>query len=436
MATSWASLNLIRVILAWMSRLATFAVTVRVWRRRLTSGGKSLSAKRPSRLRFGTFVAPFHRVGENPTLALKRDLDLIDFLDELNYDEAWIGEHHSAGWEFIASPELMIASAAARTERIKLGTGVLSLPYQHPLIVADRMVQLDHMTRGRAMLGVGPGALSSDAYMMGIDPMTQRRRMDESLGAIIALFNGEVVNMETDWFTLRDARLQMAPFSSPHMPITVASTFSPAGPIAAGKHGTGLLSVSASLTGSIASTWSLVETTAAKAGKTVSREDWRISIPVHLADSREEALRDVADLSQKFQEEYFEGTLGRAPNAGAPNDIASTVARGGAVVGTPDDAIAAVERLLESTGGFGCLLLRAHEWTSWEKTKHSFELWARYVAPRFQGQLDRLEGSREWVSAHRSTIFGESSAAVGQAFADAGITVSEDLLKRTELGRR
>src|SRR5687767_2226528 len=134
---------------------------------------------RPPRMRFGIFLAPFHRVGENPTVALDRDLDLIEYLDKLNYDEAWIGEHHSAGWELIASPELMIAAAAARTKTIKLGTGVSSLPYHHPFILADRMVQLDHMTRGRAMFGVGPGALTSDAYMLGIDALTQRQRMDE-----------------------------------------------------------------------------------------------------------------------------------------------------------------------------------------------------------------------------------------------------------------
>ncbi len=139
------------------------------------------------RMDFGIFMAPFHRVGENPSLAIHRDLELVEWLDQLGYDEAWIGEHHSAGWELIASPEVFIAAAAERTRNIRLGTGVVSLPYHHPLMVVDRMIQLDHMTRGRAMMGVGPGALSSDATMMGIDPLTQRERMDQSLGAIMAL---------------------------------------------------------------------------------------------------------------------------------------------------------------------------------------------------------------------------------------------------------
>jgi limonene 1,2-monooxygenase len=123
----------------------------------------------PSRLRFGAFIAPFHPVDENPTRALERDMELVEWIEQLGYDEAWIGEHHSAGYEIIASPEVFIAAAAARTRRIRLGTGVSSLPYHHPLILADRMVQLDHMTRGRVMFGVGPGALPSDAFMMGID---------------------------------------------------------------------------------------------------------------------------------------------------------------------------------------------------------------------------------------------------------------------------
>ena len=138
-------------------------------------------------LKFGIFLAPFHRPGDNPTYAMRRDMELIEKLDELGYDEAWIGEHHSAGWETIASPELFIAAAAERTKHIKLGSGVTSLPYHHPLLVAQRFVQLDHMTRGRAMLGCGPGALVSDAYMMGIPADQQRRRMEQSIDAIMQL---------------------------------------------------------------------------------------------------------------------------------------------------------------------------------------------------------------------------------------------------------
>src|SRR5262249_15774096 len=122
----------------------------------------------PDRMDFGIFLAPFHRIGENPTYALQRDVQLIEHPDPLTYDEAWMGEHHSAGYEIIASPEVFVSALAQRTRHIRLGTGVSSLPYHHPLILADRMVLLDHLTLGRAMFGVGPGALPSDAFMMGI----------------------------------------------------------------------------------------------------------------------------------------------------------------------------------------------------------------------------------------------------------------------------
>ena len=113
----------------------------------------------PYRMKFGLFLGPFHTASENPTLALERDLELTQWLDTLGFDEVWVGEHHSAGWETIASPEIFIATAAERTRHIKLGTGVISLPYHHPYMVAERMVLLDHLTRGRLLMGVGPGGV-------------------------------------------------------------------------------------------------------------------------------------------------------------------------------------------------------------------------------------------------------------------------------------
>ena len=155
------------------------------------------------RLRFGAFYAPFHPPGQSPTLALQYDLERAEALDRFGFDEVWFGEHHSGGYELIGSPEVFIAAVAERTTHIKLGTGVMSLPYHHPLIVADRMVLLDHLTRGRVIFGTGPGALPTDAYMMGIDPVDQRRMMEESLEAILALLRtDEPVTRETDWFTL------------------------------------------------------------------------------------------------------------------------------------------------------------------------------------------------------------------------------------------
>jgi limonene 1,2-monooxygenase len=377
---------------------------------------------------FGIFMAPFHHVGDNPSLALRRDLDLVEALDALGYDEAWIGEHHSAGWELIADPVIMIAAAAERTKTIKLGSGVVSLPYHHPLMVADRFVQLDHLTRGRSMLGVGPGALVSDAYMMGIDPVTQRPRMDEALGVIIRLLNGEVVDHKSDWFELRKARLQLLPYTRPCFPIAVASQVSPAGMVTAGTYGVGALSLGAGMPGgkaALAGHWGIAEEYAAKSGTQVRREDWRLVMPMYVAESTEEAIRDAEPGWIRDSTEYFQNTLGR-PFPGTP--MAKAIEHDAMLVGSPDDVSAIIERLLEASGGFGGVLFVANEWTNRHKTLQSYELFARYVAPRFQGSIAPVRGSQEFVSANRRDIFLPSVAAIANAFKEANREIPPEIV--------
>ena len=303
----------------------------------------------------------FHRVGENPTLAIDRDLELVQWLDYLGFDEAWIGEHHSAGWEIISSPEIFIAAAAERTRHIKLGTGVISLPYHHPLMVANWMVQLDHMTHGRVMMG-GPGALPSDAYMMGIDHTAQRPRMDEALGVILRLFTEtEPITYKSDWFELREALLQLRPYQRPYMPIAVASVQSPAGVVLAGKYGAAVLTItvprdpSASNESDLQNLWAIAEESAAEHGQEVRREDWRLVLPVHLAESRQEARAEARMGAGRYLREYSEGTNGRRPVFDGPLDkVIDFMADAGFwIVGTPDDCVAGIKRLEERSGGYG-----------------------------------------------------------------------------------
>jgi limonene 1,2-monooxygenase len=390
-------------------------------------------------MKFGIFLAPFHRVGENPTLAISRDLELLEWLDYLGYDEAWIGEHHSAGWELIASPELIIATAAERTKHIKLGSGVTSLPYHHPLLVAQRFVQLDHMTRGRAMLGCGPGALTSDAYMLGIEPATQRPRMLEAMEAIMRLLRcEEPVSMTTDWFELRDARLHLAPYTDPHFEIAVASTITPFGMIAAGTHGVGVLSIGAGLPGgpeALASQWRIAEEAAAKVGKTMDRMAWRVVVNAHIAEDDEQALREVAKGERVETVTYFEDTLGRPPGR-ADDPLREGVKMGSTLVGSPETVIKGIQRLLEySQGGFGGILFRAHEWATREQTMRSYELFARYVMPQFQGSLDAVVASNRWARENRKQVFGPTVEAVKRAYTDFGALVPEEFRSRT-LGAR
>ena len=362
------------------------------------------------KMKFGVFMAPFHRPGENPTLALERDLELIQYLDTLGFDEAYIGEHHSAGWETIASPELFMATAAERTRHIRLGSGVVSLPYHHPYMVANRFVQLDHLTRGRVILGVGPGALASDALMLGIKPENQRAMMDEALGVIIRLMTeNDPITYKSDWFELNEAVIQLRPFQSPAIPVAVASVESPAGVSLAGKHGASVLSLSVPRDTirrtSLKELWDIAEETAAEHGKTMHREDWGIVMGVHLADTRKEAIEQIREGSARLVTEYFGRTLGN-PVPDVPRDqiVDYMVDNNQWIVGTPDDAIAGIERLQEISGGFGKFMIRVEDWAPMHQINRSYELLARYVMPKFQGSVMGIETSNQWATDRKDAL--------------------------------
>jgi limonene 1,2-monooxygenase len=373
-------------------------------------------------LKFGIFLAPFHPVGQNPTLALERDLQLIEHLDALGFNEAWFGEHHSAGYEIIASPEVFIAAVAQRTKTIRLGTGVSSLPYHHPFMLADRLVLLDHLTRGRLMIGVGPGALPSDAFMMGIDPAKQRDMMEEALEAILLLLEGKApVTMETEWFKLVGARLQMRPFQRPYPEVAVAAQVSPAGPRAAGKFGCSLLSIGATSAAGgfdiLGSHWEVMDERAAEFGTTVDRSNWRLVGPMHIADTKEQAIADVAFGLEQWVD-YFQrvAALPIAPDTTNFDSLVDAlIASGFAVIGTVEDAIAQIERLRIQSGGFGTFLLMGHEWADTAATRHSYELFARYVAPEFQDSSRTLTASRDWAAENRPEFIGAAGNAVMSA---------------------
>jgi limonene 1,2-monooxygenase len=375
------------------------------------------------RLRFGAFIAPYHGRDENPSLALHRDLWLAELLDRLGYDEVWIGEHHSAAFETIGSPELFIATAAERTRSIRLGTGVVSLPYHNLLMLAERINYLDHITRGRVMFGVGPGALPSDAAMMGLPIADLRLRMNQALDVLVPLLRGEEVTASTEWFSLKNARLQMVPWSLPSVDMAVASLVSPSGATAAGRHGLGLLSFQSQgkeAFNSLASNWAIAEQVAREHGKTVDRSNWRLVVQMHIAETRDQAIRDCRFGLEKWLG-YFRDVaqLPIVPDNLTGDDLVQTYAElGVSVIGTPDDAIATIERLQKETGGFGCIMLLAHNWANSRATAESYELIARYVVPHFQRLNVNREASLEWVLRNRQNLGQQAQEAVANKFAE------------------
>jgi limonene 1,2-monooxygenase len=370
------------------------------------------------RLNFGAFLAPHHPIGENPLLQFRRDIDLVEHLDRLGYDEFWCGEHHSSGWEMIASPEMFLAAAAERTKRIKLATGVVSLPYHHPFHVAQRIVQLDWMTGGRVIFGSGPGALASDAHTLGVDPMLLRDRQDEAIGVIRRLFKGERITMKSDWFQLNDAALQLLPYQE-DMPFAVASQISPSGMTLAGKHGIGIISIgSLSDEGlnALPTQWGFAESAAAKHGTAVDRKNWRVLLSWHIAETREKAQEQARDGLFRHHNEYVAGTLQRpgAKPFKTPDEAVEKTAwspGAAATIGTPDDLVERIKAVIDISGGFGTVVGFVHDWANPENTMRSWDMVARYVVPEINGYLAGLRKSQDFVTNNRA-VFERSREAI------------------------
>ncbi|WP_420450254.1 LLM class flavin-dependent oxidoreductase [Ilumatobacter sp.] len=354
-------------------------------------------------LRFGIFLPPMHLTGTNPTLALHRDLELVELLDRLGYHEAWIGEHHSGGSELIASPELFIAAAAERTRHIKLGTGVNSLPYHHPFVLADRIVMLDHLTRGRMMFGAGPGQLTSDAAMLGIDPADQRQRMHEAFDVMMRLFSGETVTERTEWFTCEEAVLQVRPYSD--FDVALVSSVSPSGSKLAGRHGVGLMSIAATEPagfGVLDYNFQVWQEEAALHGHDAPRHDWRLMGPMHVAETVEQAKENCRHGLQ-WVFDYLSHILPMGdpddppPPSGYDAFVDHLNETGRMVIGTPEMAVAQIERLQAKTGGFGCYMMMGADFADWPATKRSYELFAHEVMPHFDGQAAAVQASYDAI---------------------------------------
>ena len=353
-------------------------------------------------MKFGFFMMPAHSHFENPTLAFERDLQLIEYAESLGFDEFWVGEHHSGGWETIPAPDIFLAAAATRTKRIRLGTAVINLSYHHPFDVAERMAFLDHLAYGRVMLGCGPGVLAPDIQLFGLDPAELRPMMNESLDIILKLYREDgLVSYDGKYWQVKDMEVQVKPYQEPHLPIYAVSSGSGNSIRVAAERGLGVISGAYTQPGAmdISQQWGAYEELSAAAGHTPSRDNWRLSTSIYLADTMEQAMRDVAEGVMDEANQYFFQTGGKVTYEAYPGQPAEEITLDQIIdqrrwiIGDPDYCVRRIKELEEQTGGFGGLLMVSVEWTSTEKWRHSLELFARYVMPQFNRSLRGIQGS-------------------------------------------
>lgn len=341
-------------------------------------------------MKFGLFMMPEHPPGQNITLAFERDFEQIELADRLGFDEIWVGEHHSGGWEIVPSPEIVLAKAAALTRRITLATGVISLPFHHPINVAERACFLDHIIPGRFILGVGAGGLRSDQIHFGINAEDARPMMRESTEIILRLLQSkEPVTYRGKYWQIENVQLQVGPYQKPHMPVAIAGLTTLGSYQIAGEKGLIPLSIEFSNPKVLAAQWEATEAAAKRAQRTANRADWRIAREVYVAESSEQARRDIAEGALHSYHGYFAsiGLLELLKEHPDMPDEAVTldymIDKVGWIVGDPDECAHRIRKLSGEVGGFGALLIVSHDWTSKEKWFKSLELFARYVMPQF-----------------------------------------------------
>lgn len=369
-------------------------------------------------LRAGVFQAPFHPLDESATLAIERDLELASFADDLGVHEFWYGEHHTGGYELSASPELMIAAAAQRTKRIRLGTGVVSLPYHNPLMTANRIAQLDHLTFGRLIFGAGPGLLVSDAHMLGLDARDSREKLDAGLSVITRLLRGEWVTETSDgWYDLKDAHCQVLPYQR-NLEVCVASTFSPNGGTLAAKYSAGMLCLASTAMGgfdALSTNWKIACDAAAARGRTMNPAGIRCATDIHIAETRDQAMDQVRRGYERFLL-YIKNQSEQLKESPAHKTLEELIETNQIVVGTPDDAIAQVRRLEQKVPNFGCLLALDKNWARTEDKKRSLEMLMRYVLPAINGDNANRQRSFDWARENRDSFINVIQSATKRAF--------------------
>src|SRR5262245_34454679 len=252
-------------------------------------------------MELGYFAMPSHP----PECGLKEghdfDLQVLRWLDELGYQEAWIGEHHTAPWEPHPSPDLLLAQAFLQTKNIRLGPGGFLLPYHHPAELANRVAMLDHLSEGRLNFGVAASGLPSDWAMFNVDGMSgQNRDMTrEALEIILKMWTEDApwTHKGKFWTVSKSEPMfdfllpHLKPKQAPHPPIGVAGLSKNSDTLKlAGERG--FIPMSLNLNPAyVGSHWESVEAGAAKTGRKPNRADWRLVREVFVADTDEAAWK-------------------------------------------------------------------------------------------------------------------------------------------------
>ncbi|MEO9330581.1 MULTISPECIES: LLM class flavin-dependent oxidoreductase [Gordonia] len=349
-------------------------------------------------MKFGLFAMPEHPPVENWTLSYDRDIDNIVYAEKLGFSEYWIGEHHSGGFENVPMPELLLAKASALTSRIRLGTGVINLPYQDPFQVAERMAFLDHLTHGRLEYGFGGGGLPTDQALFQLDRAEAAPRTSEALEIIWQLLtSSDPVTYKGEYWDYENRQLQVGPYQEVP-PFAIAGLTGTHNYARCGAKGWKALSVYFAPTDNKgyphAPDLAAHADALTKAAKDngldpdEARQNWRITREVYVSDNKDQAMAEIREGVHRSYEYLLGLGLGALMKKDEAMPDAELTFEWMAeeipwIIGSPEDCIQQIRDLEEQTGGFGTFLINRRDWVTTDKWNRSLELFARYVTPQF-----------------------------------------------------
>ncbi|MSR83632.1 MAG: LLM class flavin-dependent oxidoreductase [Candidatus Latescibacteria bacterium] len=353
-------------------------------------------------MKLGTFMMPLHPPEKSRTECFEEDIELVILADELGFTEAWIGQHHTLGWEPIPANDLFIANVFPRTKNIRLGTGVSIVTQHHPANIAVRLAYLDHLSRGRLNCGFGQGGVPTDWELFNLpDPKTQGLMTVEGIDMILKLWQAEApFDFKGQFWHIKIQNpipelgigMLLKPYQQPHPPIAM-SVIKPQSMAArmAGQRGYIPISTNLVPVSTVAEHWKTYSAGAQEGGgPTPDRRNWRVSRSVIVGRTQKEAWELARHGAFVGSFKYLItilrslGSLNLIKHDPELPDEAITpeyMLEHQCIIGDVQGCIDKLQQVWETTGGFGTLLMISHDWDDREAWRRSMRLLAEQVVP-------------------------------------------------------
>ena len=366
------------------------------------------------------FMMPLHRAGRPMHDTLAEDTEKAVLLDQLGFDELFIGEHFSITTEPYPSPLMFAASLLPRTSRLVFGTGVINAPLRHPALIAAEAAQFDHLSKGRFILGIGTGSTPTDNEMLGVsaDPRERGKMLVESIEMIEKIWASDPpYDLAGQYWNTRIKDSPLAalgfgrlptPYQKPGPQIAIPSSTGDSPSVqVAGRKGWSVISSALMPDHDLAQHWQSYRTGCAEAGRPADGGKWRVCRSIFVAPSDAEARARAFSADSAYRHFFGHmhgvytqigrlGTLKTRPDMRDEDVTVDTFLDQRLILGSPKTVLNELLALRRHVGPFGTLILSCVDWAginaAWER--ESWSLLVNEVMPAFREQAAAIDAEQ------------------------------------------